>query len=431
MTLFEFFFFLRSWFPHNYEVTAFEAYFDMWTLTGNQTYLNAINGAWDMFRESFLHVGGSMAINEGSNGTNTSSGLWYPPKSYYLEGDNGDGFQKNGSKIHQTGETCGSVFWIKLNQRYHYHFPTDVRYVYEIERSLLNIGIANQSPSVGSTIAGVRSFAFLHGQKNFLQHNTTCCEGQGTRLHGSLPEYLYSLMVGGQGISVDIYMASTIQFDVVGVGGGIESESESGESEESNNVALQVESSFPVYYEPTKKTATTTVTVAHGSGVFVVRLRIPSWATSTTAKSNNVVIRLNDNATFEIGQVGSYVEIKRQWSLNDVLSFTLPMQLISEQYVGLNQINGTERWSIVYGPTLLVARNTTLNAWDDEMECIPLRDVNPTTPEKWLVQMDPALLEGNVRMKFLPTKESGIVGVEFVPYFDVNDEWFTSYPCYM
>ena len=73
----------------------------------------------------------------------------------------------------------------------------------------------------------------------------------------------------------------------------------------------------------------------------------------------------------------------------------------------------------------------TVFAWDDEMECIPLRDVNPTTPEKWLVQMDPALLEGNVRMKFLPTKESGIVGVEFVPYFDVNDEWFTSYPCYM
>ena len=95
----------KQWFPHNYEVTAFEAYMDMYLLTGNDTYLRAVNGAWTMFRESFLHVGGSVAINEGSNGTNVTSGLWYPPKSYYLEGDGGDGFQKNNSRVHQTGET--------------------------------------------------------------------------------------------------------------------------------------------------------------------------------------------------------------------------------------------------------------------------------------------------------------------------------------
>ena len=29
----------------------------------------------------------------------------------------------------------GSVFWVKLNQRYHNHFPDDERYVAEIERS--------------------------------------------------------------------------------------------------------------------------------------------------------------------------------------------------------------------------------------------------------------------------------------------------------
>ena len=83
----------KRWFPHNYEVTAFEAYFDMWVLTGNATYKAAIDGAWEMFRASFLHVGGSMAINEGSHGLNLSEGLWYPPKSYYLEGDPDARFQ--------------------------------------------------------------------------------------------------------------------------------------------------------------------------------------------------------------------------------------------------------------------------------------------------------------------------------------------------
>jgi hypothetical protein len=85
----------KRWFPHNYEVTAFEAYLDMWSMTGNETYKAAVDGAWEMFRASFLHVGGSMALNEGSNGTNLSSGLWYPPKSYYLEGVAGSGFQNH------------------------------------------------------------------------------------------------------------------------------------------------------------------------------------------------------------------------------------------------------------------------------------------------------------------------------------------------
>ena len=89
----------------------------MWTLTGEERYKAAVDGAWDMFRESFLHVGGSMAINEGSVGTNLSAGLWYPPKSYYLEGAPKAQFQNATTQGHKTGETCGSVFWVKLNQR--------------------------------------------------------------------------------------------------------------------------------------------------------------------------------------------------------------------------------------------------------------------------------------------------------------------------
>lgn len=44
-----------------------------YTLTGNATYLTAMQGAWEMFRESFLHVGGAMALNEGSHGTDLNS----------------------------------------------------------------------------------------------------------------------------------------------------------------------------------------------------------------------------------------------------------------------------------------------------------------------------------------------------------------------
>jgi hypothetical protein len=47
------------------EITAFEAYLDLYILTGRQLFLDAVEGAWGMFRDHWIHVGGSQAINEG------------------------------------------------------------------------------------------------------------------------------------------------------------------------------------------------------------------------------------------------------------------------------------------------------------------------------------------------------------------------------
>ena len=46
---------------------------DLYVMTGNQTYLDAALGGWAMLRESWQHVGGSLAINEE---------VYFPPKSY-------------------------------------------------------------------------------------------------------------------------------------------------------------------------------------------------------------------------------------------------------------------------------------------------------------------------------------------------------------
>ncbi len=65
----------RQFFSHNYEVTAYEAFLDMYVLTGNSTYLTAMLNAWEMLREHWILPGGSFALNEGS---------YYPPDSYYI-----------------------------------------------------------------------------------------------------------------------------------------------------------------------------------------------------------------------------------------------------------------------------------------------------------------------------------------------------------
>jgi hypothetical protein len=428
---------MKQWFPHNYEVTAFEAYFDMWTLTGNHTYKAAIDGAWEMFRESFLHVGGSMALNEGSGGTNLSAGLWYPPKSYYLEGAPKAQFQNATTEGHKTGETCGSVFWVKLNQRYHNHFPHDERYVAEIERSLLNIGIANQAPAVGSELAGIRSFALLHGHKNFRQNISTCCEGQGTRLHMSLPEYIFSLITtaataagggptvaagastsGGAGVSVDIYASASIEFDVAPTGGG--------GSGTAGRVKLTLDSPFP--YTPNgKSSATMSLSVTPPSLRFKLSLRVPAW---TAAKS--VPISLNGDATFAAGTPGTYASFERVWKDGDVVRIELPMALRPTKYVGKNQVAGSTRWAYEYGPTLLAARPASPAAWDKHTDCLHIQGANASDPASWL-ELAPSTPDAP--MRFLPSRAAsssatGAPPLDFVPYFSVADEQMTVYPCY-
>ena len=39
----------------------------------------------------------------------------------------------------------------------------------------------------------------MEGVQERPQNVNTCCEGQGTRAFGSLPEYIYSLAAGGDG----------------------------------------------------------------------------------------------------------------------------------------------------------------------------------------------------------------------------------------
>jgi hypothetical protein len=54
----------RNFFTHNYEVRGLTGLVDLYVMTGNHTYLDAALGGWAMLRESWLHVGGSLAINE-------------------------------------------------------------------------------------------------------------------------------------------------------------------------------------------------------------------------------------------------------------------------------------------------------------------------------------------------------------------------------
>jgi len=60
----------------------------------------------------------------------------------------------------RTGELCGSVFWVRFNQRFHLLAPSEEKYVAEIEKSIYNVGLANQVDS-----KGIRYLTHLEGTK--------------------------------------------------------------------------------------------------------------------------------------------------------------------------------------------------------------------------------------------------------------------------
>lgn len=343
--------------PHNYLITAIEPYLDLYRATGAKKYLDAASGGWDLYHENWEHVGGSIAICEGTD--------LYPPKSYFLH--------------RSTGELCGSVFWAFLNQRFHLLNPEKEVYVTEIEKSIYNVLIANQ---VGKT--GIRYHAVLADHKDLNNNQpfsmSTCCEGQGTRMIGALPEFIYS--VADDGLYVDLFAPSTIKFNI---NDGTMSVKMTTEFPYDKDVKLQVNTDSPIYSK--------------------IRIRIPSWA------SREMPVMVNGKKLVT-GKPGTYVTLSRQWKNGDNISFELPMDFKFTKYTGEEQDPNHDRYALEYGPVLMAYVNNKGN-----------KNLNlQVNPEKLIKILKP--VEG----KPLHFTMEGNADFIYMPYFEVQEEPFTCFP---
>jgi DUF1680 family protein len=287
--------------PHNYLITDFEAYLDIYRATGDKKYLEAMQGARELYHDNWEHVGGSIAITELGE---------FPPKSYRLEAQ---------FPFCETGETCGSVFWTKFNQRFHNMEPEAERYANEIEKSIYNVGMANQVRS-----RGIIYHTRLTGMKGDLEVplcTNSCCEGQGTRLLGSLPEYIFS--VAEDGLYVNLFEPATIEWR------------QNGEP-----VKATLTSSFPMKPEVKIEMGVAKPVVAK------IHVRVPQWATQPMEVTVN-------GADGVIGKPGSYLTLSRTWKAGDTIRFKLPMGFRLTKYVGLDKMEGCDRYALEYGPVLL------------------------------------------------------------------------------
>lgn len=344
--------------PHNYLLTAIEPYLDLYRATGAKKYLEAVQGAWDLFHDNWEMPGGEMSINEGA--------FLYEPKSYWLH--------------KEAGELCGNAFWMKINQRFHNLYPDEEKYVAEIEKSLYNVCIANQyGPE------GIRYFAKLDGYK-YGPHvagthhaMNTCCEGQGTRIFGSIPEHMYSF--AKDGLYVDLYGASEVSLPIG-----------------RKQLALNVETQFP-YADDVK------MTVTEGTRA-KLHLRIPAWA------AKNVEIKVNGVAA-ATGTAGTYCTLERDWQTGDKIEFTLSREFKMTPYVGKEPGFGSNNYAIEYGPVLMAA--------------VAVKGEKRSR----LIHLDAASLVSHLRPvegKPLHFAIDGEDQFELWPYFEVQDQPFSCFP---
>jgi DUF1680 family protein len=346
--------------PHNYLITDFEAYLDIYRATGDTKYLRAMEGAWELYHDNWEHVGGSIAITEFGE---------FPPKSYRIEAQ---------FPFCETGETCGSSFWVRFNQRFLAMHPEEEKYAAEIEKSIYNVALANQ---VGDR--GIIYHTRLAGMKGDLAVplcTNSCCEGQGTRLIGSMPEYIFS--TDPDGLYVNLFEPASIQWNQSGA-----------------DMKVSMSGNFPYKSEITLSITSSRPTLAK------IRIRIPSWAASP------VELRINGKPA-ATGAPGAYATLVRNWFIGDTIQFSLPMQLKLTRYEGLDQIEGHPRFALEYGPVLMAligSDSAVLTASGPRHEAILSR-----------LQQDPFHpLHFNI---------DGHPQFKYVPYWQVVSEPFTCFP---
>jgi DUF1680 family protein len=347
---------------HSYLIIVFNAYMDMYMATGDQWYLDAMLGAWDVMHEHFTHIGGSISIKE----SYTFPPQQFPPKTYHLR--------------MATGELCGNVFWTVFNEQLRVLYPdSGEKYVAEIEKSIYNVGIANQDIN-----GGIRYHARLLDKKEGGGHGGSCCEGQGTRLYGMLPEFIYKL--ADDGLYVDLYNESSIEWVQDGKKISVHQHTEFPLSPE---VELHLKLDEPIKSK--------------------IRIRVPSWA----ASKMNLLVNGKKVAT---GKPGDYVTIDRLWKDNDEISFTLPMSFRLTKYAGVTEdFQGKETYALEYGPLLM-----GLTA-----DKVPNGVLNlPFTADKLTAKLKPV---AGKPLHFSIEGENS--SLEYIPYYEINnDRQFTCYP---
>lgn len=281
--------------PHNYLLTSIHGLLLTYIATGEKQYLEAVLGAWHIYRYYFMLPGGGMTLCEHHECLPWSHKITNRPVSVF--------------------ETCGNEFWMELNSLLLRLFPEE-KYATEIEESLYNFLLASQAED-----GKIRYFNQPNASKFPAGRWNTCCEIQATMFFGALPEYIFSL--AEDAIRVNLFAPAAVTKTV-------------GETP----FKLSMQTNFPFSPEVTLQVACEKP-VTHS-----LQVRVPGYVTGQVEFFVN-----GQSAGF--GTPGSFFTLWREWNTGDTLTFALPMALRVEKYIGMHRLENAGRYALLYGPLLL------------------------------------------------------------------------------
>jgi len=271
---------------------------DVAALTGDTSYVNAIDKIWDNVVNKKLYITGGIGA--------TGSGEAF-----------GNDFElPNMTAYNETCASIGNDYW---NYRL-FLLHADAKYIDVMERTLYN-GLIS-----GVSLDG-KSFFYPNPLESAGQHRrrpwfgVACCPGNITRFIASVPGYVYAQQ--GDKLYVNLFAGSTAEIKL----------------DNGRTVKMKQETRYPwdgavkITVEPDK------------NGPFTVNVRIPGWARNEAAPgglysfqeqiNEPVTVKVNGSAVpLELEK--GYVGLTRSWKKNDTIELIMPMpvrRIIANQQV--------------------------------------------------------------------------------------------------
>ena len=280
--------------PKAYEMmSCFEGLCELYRVTGERKYLDAVVSFARSIRKNELMITGSASNQE----------LW------------ADGTRVQTGILEQPMETCVTVTWMKLCSQL-LRLTGDPVWADELEVSLYNALLGAMTPQ-GDWWA---YWCPLVGQRVPSPHQhsdveLSCCVANGPR--GLLLTPRWALMTARDGPVVNLYAPGTSTAKLA----------------DGTEVKIVQETGYPVTDQ-----AAFTVTPSR-KGRFVLRLRIPAWSTSTALTVNG------DPAPC---QPGTYAKLDREWSPGDKVVLNLDLRGRA-----VRAPSGAPEFAVMRGPIVL------------------------------------------------------------------------------
>jgi len=292
-------------------MSCYEGLLELYRVTGNEQYKQAVVNTWQSIRDTELNIAGSGSAME----------CWFGGKNYQA------------LSINHYQETCVTATWIKLSQQL-LRLTGEAKYADAVEQSYYN-ALLGAMYSDGSDWAKYTPLSGerLKGEEQ-CHMGINCCEASGPRGLFTLP--LTAVMKTAAGVSINFFIPGN--FTTTTPGGQL--------------MGITQTTSYPV-----SGSSSLTIKISKQE-LFTIRLRNPYWSQQSSVTVNNEPVA--------IAAAGDFITISRKWKTGDSIVIALDMRGHIARTGASNEF-----FAITRGP-LVLARDMRLGLPDTDEPLQPV-----------------------------------------------------------